>query len=141
MGISYLTLLSNSNLLNLSYHNAKAFATDSVGSADAQKSSAARRGCDDSDRRWRAAARHRRSESLRPQTNFPPLPATRQPRTKIPLVYPCEPLCGLLRGRVASPAPEEDFEPVLGKFEQTSYAPKAEQEKGIDAFFETSGPV
>ena len=102
MGISYLTLLSNSNLLNLSYHNAKALATDFVGSADAQKSSAARRGCDDSDRRWRAAARHRRSESLRPQTNFPHLPVTRQPRTKVPPVCPCEPLCGLLRGRVAS---------------------------------------
>ena len=54
--------------------------------------------------------------------------------TKVPLVYPCEPLCGLLRGRVASPAPEEDFEPLSGEFEQASSALKKKQEKGIGAF-------
>ena len=32
------------------------------------------------------------------------------------------------------PAPEKDFEPVLGKFEQAFGAPKKEQEKGIGAF-------
>jgi len=79
-----------------SYHSTKSIATDFVSSADAQKSSAARRGCDDSDRRWRAAARHRRSKSLRPQTNFPHLPVTRQPRTKTHPVCPCEPLCAIL---------------------------------------------
>ena len=31
-------------------------------------------------------------------------------------------------------ASERDFEPVSGGFEQTFYAPKAEQEKGIGAF-------
>lgn len=53
--------------------------------------------------------------------------------TKVPLVCPCEPLCGLLRGRVA-PAPEEDFEPFSGGFEQAFGAPKKKQEKGIGAF-------
>ena len=32
------------------------------------------------------------------------------------------------------PAPEKDFEPVLGEFEQASSALKKEQEKGIGAF-------
>ena len=36
------------------------------------------------------------------------------------------------RGRI--PVPEKDFKPILGKFEQTSSAPKKEQEKGIGAF-------
>ena len=37
-------------------------------------------------------------------------------------------------GKGSIPAPEKDFEPVLGQFEQTSGAPKKEQEKGIGAF-------
>lgn len=37
-------------------------------------------------------------------------------------------------GKGSIPAPEKDFEPVLGQFEQTSGVPKKEQEKGIGAF-------
>ena len=36
-------------------------------------------------------------------------------------------------GKGSIPAPEKDFEPVLGQFEQTSGVPKKEQEKGIGA--------
>ncbi len=37
-------------------------------------------------------------------------------------------------GEGSIPAPEKDFEPVLGKFEQAFGAPKKEQEKSIGAF-------
>ena len=37
-------------------------------------------------------------------------------------------------GKGSIPAPEKDFEPVLGQFEQTSGVPKKGQEKGIGAF-------
>ena len=37
-------------------------------------------------------------------------------------------------GKGSIPAPEKDFEPVLGQFEQTSGVPKKEQEKDIGAF-------
>ena len=37
-------------------------------------------------------------------------------------------------GEGSIPAPERDFEPVSGGFEQVSGAPKKKQEKGIGAF-------
>ena len=53
---------------------------------------------------------------------------------EVPRVCPCEPLCGLFRWRGASLAPERDFAPILGGFEQAFGAPISGQEKGIGAF-------
>ena len=98
--------MTDSSLLNLSYHSAGKFATEPPS----------------------------RAINMRTRITQPSGAATpEEADARCKRAHPFPPACCIIP-RPTSHRAERDFEPVLGEFEQDSSAPKKEQEKGIGAF-------